>query len=300
MDLNKEIKLSDLFRRRAKTPGEEAAAAPEEEKPTKERRALFSRPPREKKEKAPRAPKAPKQPKEPRGRRSEAPAVEERPAVELPQIPLMRAFNLMPGEHAREKKSARAGVPQIAVALLGVLVFAGLAGGYLFTGAGVTAKQSELDDLRAQLAELEVPADKPDQGAAAADAAAEGQARTTALATALASRIAWDRVLREVSVVLPDGVWLTQLSASTPAAAPGGAAAATPAAVNGSTSPNSLAAVGFATSQESVAILLARFEAIPELTSVQLQSSTRTEGETGSVYAFSILAAVDPLGAPAS
>jgi Tfp pilus assembly protein PilN len=298
MDLNKEIKLGDLFHRRAKTQGEEAAAAPEEEKPKKERRALFSRPPRAKKEKAPKQPKPEKKPKEPRGRRVKRPAVEERPAVELPQIPLMRAFDLMPREEAREK-SGRAGLQQVAVALLGVLVFAGLAGGYLFTGAGVTSKQSELDDLRAQLAELEVPAEKPNQGAADTEAVAEGQARTTALATALASRIAWDRVLREVSLVVPDGVWLTQLTATTPNAAAGGAAAVAPAIAAGA-SPNTLAATGYAVTQENVAVLLARLESIPELTSVQLLSSTRVDGDTGRVYQFSIQAGVDPLGAPAS
>lgn len=299
MDMNKEIKLGDLFRRRAKTPAEEVDAAPEEDKPKKERHTLFSRPPREKKEKAPKTPKAPKQPKEPRGRRAKAPAVEERPAVEIPQIPLMRAFNLMPGEETREKKGGRAGVPQIAVALLGVLVFAGLAGGYLFTSAGVTSKQSELDDLRAQLAELEVPAEKPGEAPVDAEAVLEGRARTTALATALASRIAWDRVLREVSLVVPDDVWLTQLTASTPNAAPGGAAAVAPAIAAGS-SPNSLTATGYATTQESVAVLLARLESIPELTSVQLLSSVRVDGDTGRVYQFSIQAGVDPLGAPAS
>lgn len=296
MDLNKEIKLGDIFRRRAKTPGEDVAAAPEEEKPAKERRALFSRGPRE--EKAPKQPKAPKQQKESRRRRAKAPAVEERPAVEVPQIPLMRAFNLMPGEDAREKKSSRAGLPQIAVALLGVLVFAGLAGGYLFTSAGVTSKQSELDDLRAQLAELEVPSEEPDPGAVGAQAVVEGQARMTALSTALASRIAWDRLLRKISQVLPEGVWLKQLSATTPAASAGGASA--PAASVGLTAPNSLAAVGQATSQENVAVLLARLESIPELTVVQLQSSTRADGPAGRVYEFSIIAGVDPLGAPAS
>ena len=192
----------------------------------------------------------------------------------------MRAFNLMPGDEAREKKSSRAGLPQIAVALLGVLVFAGLGGGYLFTSAGVTSKQSELDDLRAQLAELEVPSEAP--GQEPSTAAADGQARTTALSTALASRIAWDRVLREVSLVIPDDVWLTQLSAT------------------GATAPNALAMVGFATSQENVAVLLARLESIPELTSVQLQSSSRSDGDDGQVYAFSILAGVDPLGGTAS
>ena len=298
MDLNKEIKLSDLFRRGAKPPVEDVAAAAEEEKPEKERRTLFSRPPRERKEKTPKTAREPKPPKQSRGRRAKAPAVEERPAAQLPQIPLMRAFNLMPGDEAREKKSTRAGLAQIAVALLGLLVLAGLGGGYLFTSAGATAKQSELDDLRAQLAELEVPSEAPGQGAAAA--AGDSQARTTALSTALASRIAWDRVLREVSLVIPDEVWLTQLSASTPRATQGGAPAATPAAATGSTSPNALAAVGFATSQENVALLLARLESIPELTSVQLQSSTRTDGDEGRVYAFSILAGVDPLGVPAS
>jgi Tfp pilus assembly protein PilN len=158
------------------------------------------------------------------------------------------------------------------------------------------SKQAELDDLRAQLAELEVPAEEPTPGAPAL--AADGQARTTALSTALAIRIAWDRVLREVSLVVPEDVWLTQLSASTPNAAPGGAAAA-PAAATG-TSPNSLSAVGFAGSQESVALFLSRLESIPELTTVQLQASTRTESETGRAYSFTILAGVDPLGAPSS
>jgi Tfp pilus assembly protein PilN len=299
VDLNKEIKLGDLFRRGAKAPGEEVEAAPSAEKPEKERRALFSRPPRERKEKAPKTPREPKAPKQPRGRSAKAPAVEERPAAPLPEIPLMRAFNLMPGDEAREKKSSRAGLPQIAVALLGVLVFAGLGGGYLFTSAGVTSKQSELDDLRAQLAELEVPSEAP--GQEPSTAAADGQARTTALSTALASRIAWDRVLREVSLVIPDDVWLTQLSASTPRATQGGAPAATaPPAATGATAPNALAMVGFATSQENVAVLLARLESIPELTSVQLQSSSRSDGDDGQVYAFSILAGVDPLGGTAS
>ena len=207
----------------------------------------------------------------------------------------MRAFDLMPKEEAREK-GARIGLPKVAVALLGLVLFAGLAAAHLFTGAGVMSKQGELDDLRAQLAELEVPAEEPTP--AAPELAGEGQARTTALSAALAIRIAWDRVLREVSLVVPEDVWLTQLSASTPNAATAGAAPAP--AATGSASPNSLAAVGFARSQESVALFLSRLESIPELTTVQLQASTRTESETGEAYSFTVLAGVDPLGAPSS
>jgi Tfp pilus assembly protein PilN len=283
MDLNKEIKLSDLFRRGKRPAADDVA---QEKKPAKEPKARksfsFSRTPKE--------PKAPKQPKAPKEKAAVAP----KSAPALPAVPLMRAFDLMPKEEVREK-GARVGLAKIAVALLGLVLLAGLAAAYLFTGAGVVSKQGELDDLRAQLAELEVPAEEPTSGALAG----EGQARTTALSAALATRIAWDRVLREVSLVVPEDVWLTQLSATTPNAA-AGAAGAAPAPTPGSTSPNSLTAVGFAGSQESVALLLSRLESIPELTTVQLQASTRTEGETGRAYSFTVLAGVDPLGAASS
>jgi len=289
VDFNKEIKLSDLFGRRAKDPNTEAAAAaatpeaPSVEEP-KERRTLFARAPRE------------KEPKQRRRRGAKAPAVEPKSAAELPQIPLMRAFDLMPKEETREK-GGRVGLAKIAVALLGLVLFAGLAAAYLFTGAAVMTKQGELDDLRAQLAELDVASEEPTSGAPAL--AGQGQQRTTALSAALAIRIAWDRILREVSLVLPEDVWLTQLSATTPNAAQGGAGAP-PTAAAGSTSPNSLTAVGLARSHESVALFLSRLESIPELTMVQLQASTGADSETGRVYSFTILAGVDPLGAPSS
>ena len=276
MDLNKEIKLSGLFRRK-KGPVEEDVAV--EERQPKERRPRksfsFSR----------------TKGKEPPAKAEVSP----RSAPARPAVPLMRAFDLMPKEEAREK-GTRLGLAKIAIALLGLVLLAGLAAAYLYAGAGVMSKQGELDDLRAKLAELEVPAEEPE---AAPALAGEGQARTTALSAALAIRIAWDRILREVSLVVPEDVWLTQLSASTPNAVPGGAAAA-PAATTGSVSPNSLSAVGFARSQESVALFLSRLESIPELTTVQLQASTRTESDTGRAYAFTVLAGVDPLGAPSS
>jgi Fimbrial assembly protein (PilN) len=289
MDLNKEIKLSDLFRRRRDTAVE---AVTKEEKPPAEpkERKSFSFSLGRKEPKAPKEPKTPKEPKAPKVRKTAAKAVPPPPAV-----PLMRAFDLMPKEETREK-GARVGLAKIAVALLGLVLLGGLAAAYLFSGAGAMSKQGELDDLRSQLAELEVPAEEPTPGAPAL--ASDGQARTTALSAALAARIAWDRVLREVSLVVPEDVWLTQLSATTPNAASGGAAA--PAVTTGSTSPNSLAAVGFAGSQESVALFLSRLESIPELTTVQLQASTRTESETGRAYSFSILAGVNPLGAASS
>ena len=46
--------------------------------------------------------------------------------------------------------------------------------------------------------------------------AADKQARVTALSAALTRRVAWDRVFRELSLVLPDDVWLVTVSAKAP------------------------------------------------------------------------------------
>jgi Tfp pilus assembly protein PilN len=266
VDLNKEIKVSDLFRRKPKEAGEV------EEKPEK-----------------PKKPK--KEPRARRTRREKNPVVAASSAPELPAIPLMRAFNLMPREEAREKTS-RLRLAQVLVALLGLLLLAGLGSAYIFMSARAADRQGQVDDLRAQLAKLEVPAEAP-QKPGGAELVTEGQARTSALAQALQGRVAWDRVLREVSLVLPEHVYLTQISASTPGA---GSTTSNPAvSTNPNAAPNSLALVGLADKQASVAEFLARLEVIPEFATVDLQSST--VADESSSFAFSILATIAPEGA---
>jgi Tfp pilus assembly protein PilN len=93
---------------------------------------------------------------------------------------------------------------------------------------------------------------------------AERQQRVAALSSALSARIAWDRVLREVSLVLPEDVWLTQLTGITPEP--------------GSTGPNAgFHIVGFTYSQAAVARLLARLTVIPELEGVALNSASLSD-----------------------
>ena len=286
MDLNKEIKLGDLFRRKAK----DAAEAPEEPKPPKEpRRALFARKEKE--------PKAPKQPKEPKARKEKTAPRAPKATPAPPAIPLMRAFNLLPGEEAAER-TTRVGLAQVLVALLGLLVVAGLGTGYLFMSGSVADKQAQVDDLRIQLADLDVPSEAPaEEGEGDVPLASDAEARTAALAGALAGRVAWDRVLREVTLVVPEDVWFTTVTTASPdaAAADGTAPAETPAEGAG----DSLTIAGTARSQEAVARLLARLGVIPELTAVQLQSSVAELQESGaSTFLFSIVATVDPAGAP--
>jgi hypothetical protein len=243
IDLKKEIKLSDVFKRREKdsTP----------------------------------SPVAPSEPREDKRKRKPAPAV--------PQLPLMRAFNLMPTDDSHESKGRRP-TAQIALAVVGVLLFGALGSLFLVSSAGVTEKKAKRDDLRVKLAALNVPAKAPGEPQGP-ELASEERARTTELAAALQSRVAWDRLLRNFALVLPEDVWLTSLVAKgasgDPAAAPAGSSQASSFTIN-----------GYTHEQEGVARLLARLSVLPELANVALVSSTRVEVNEQEVIQFSISAAV--------
>ena len=307
IDLKKEIKLSDLVPRRRKGGENEA---PKEAQPSKPARAggrgsglkkeikLSDLVPRRRKA-ADAAPKEEKPPKAARGRPSlpfrrdpgtpggETPATA--PAVP-PSVPLMRAFNLMPKDEPRQGRGSAAPLPQIGLAVLGLLLVVGLGAAYLLMGARVADKQSRADDLRAQVAAQQEPAPAPQppaQGATDPALLQESQARTAALADALAGRVAWDRVLREFSLVMPDEVSLTTLAAGSQTTD-----SSTPPADAASAS-DSFTITGLARSQEDVALLLSRLAVLPELDTVQLQTSVLE----GNAYTFSILATVGAQGA---
>jgi len=194
----------------------------------------------------------------------------------------MRAVNLLPRDEAKRSFEAKRGV-----------VFGGAAGAALATaaivsmmltaGGAVTSKQDELDALRAQI--LAIPA-VPVVDTSEADAlAAEKGARVGALSSALAGRIAWDRVLRQVSLVLPEDVWLTKLSAASP----------TQSAPTGS----GFTLTGATYSQNGVARFLSRLSVVPDLGNVRLQSSQSQLVNGRELVQFTILADVRSTGAAA-
>ena len=129
----------------------------------------------------------------------------------------MRAVNLLPREPKRTRKAPSA-VFQLAL-LSPFVVAALLAAGYLLASAKVNDREATLQALRAELASLPAP---PPQPQVSPELALQRDQRISALSTALQTRLAWDRILREISAVLPGDVWLTTLSAqgSTPQAAP--------------------------------------------------------------------------------
>jgi Tfp pilus assembly protein PilN len=263
VDMHKEIKLSDLFKRGSKDSGDgqngDAPKPPKKVKP----------------------PKEPKRRKEPK--QNNAAALTEHEAPPPADIPLMRAFNLLPREEARTvKEGASSPVPQVLVALAGVLVFAVLAAFYLMAGTDVTAKQGQVEDLRAELAAYQATAQQQqpsveDKSAALAN---ERVGRTNALASALGKRLAWDRLLSEIALVIPDEVTVSQIQGSSPAAA------ATAASADGSPVTN-LTIIGTTADQASVAEFMARLSVVRQLMAVRLEAASESPDDPTRV-AFTI------------
>lgn len=193
----------------------------------------------------------------------------------------MRAVNLLPRDEPTRSFEAKRGVVFFGgggAALLTVLFVT------LIVGASSAANQQRQarDLVNAQLLAVPKPvAEQPENQDDGALAAEKG-ARISALSTALGGRVAWDGVLRQISLVLPDDVWLSSLSTS----ADGGAARLT---INGSTY-----------SQDGVARFLSRISILPSLTNVQLQTSAVDPAGTSGVVQFIVVADVKAPGTAAS
>jgi Tfp pilus assembly protein PilN len=191
----------------------------------------------------------------------------------------VRAVNLLPRD--TRKRGLKVSAPVATAVVSGVLVVTLLSTGFLLESAKVSRKQNALDAARAELALIPPPT--------ATDTAQQRlseqeRARVNALQSAMDGRVAWDRVLRDVSLVLPQDIWLNHMTLSAPAA-------------DGVT-PGGFNITGNAFSHEGVARLLSRLQVVPDLTAVSLDHSRVTApGEHHAPIDFGIAAQVRPFGA---
>jgi Tfp pilus assembly protein PilN len=193
----------------------------------------------------------------------------------------MRAVNLLPRD-LQHAKSIRQEDPAVVIgSALGVVVMIVLGSAFLVAHNNANAQQAQLTKSRlelAQLSENKRPTPKPTAPSVPITPIVPPPAVTgeeaswlSAVSTSLSQRIAWDRVLREVSLVIPDDVTLTQLTMTAPTAA-SEAAAATP----GATGSQGFVIQGSAFSYDSVARLLSRLALVPDLSAVNLASTSNT------------------------
>lgn len=189
----------------------------------------------------------------------------------------MRPVNLIPPEQRRgDQAPARAGAASY---VLIAVLFAVLAAvtGYVLASNDVKDKEAELAAIEAQRVDAEARA-----GALAnfAQFQTMKDARVATVASLAQSRFDWERVLRELSIVLPETVWLTSVTGtvspevSVPDATPGSsrAAIAGPA----------LTMAGCARSQEDVAALIPAIEDIDGVTRVLVERSERPTSASAS------------------
>lgn len=188
----------------------------------------------------------------------------------------MRAVNLLPRDAERTRtEGART---SLLIAAGGVAAVTAVAVVLSLSASGTA------DERRAQLAATETAiAVLPTTARPAVTQGAlvqERSDRVAALAAALSTRIPFDRLLRELSYVLPEDTWLTGITASAPASsAPVGAAPGTAPPVS-SSGTESVTIQGVTYSHESVARVLARLSVIPSLESVRLTASARVEPQS--------------------
>ena len=198
----------------------------------------------------------------------------------------MRAVNLLPRDEVPKSFEAKRGVV-FGAAGGAALVTVGLVALMLGASGAITEHRAATDSANAELAALPAAPNAAENAAQNAALAAELSKRSTALSTALAGRVAWDSVLRQVSQVLPDDVWLTSLTSTDPEAS--------------ETDPNAATATGVVLAgstyaHSGVARLLSRLSVAPTLANVRLQTSAIAEDGSSTLVQFAILADVKTAG----
>lgn len=227
----------------------------------------------------------------------------------------MRPVNLIP----REERStggvatSRVSGPHIVLAALAVLLLGVV--GVVLAGNDVKNKQAEVNSLQAEAAESEQRA-----ASLAAFTSFEAQkiARETTIADLAATRFDWERVLRELSRVLPRHVWLVNLTGTvSPEVALEGADGG---ALRGEIAGPALAMSGCGRSQRAVARMVSAVGDIDGVTRVSVERSEKPSSDTDAdsgqdeegggssddcrtrnyVARFQLVAAFDEVPAPAS
>jgi Tfp pilus assembly protein PilN len=126
--------------------------------------------------------------------------------------PVMPRVNLMPPEIAEAAKFRRFQLAMGGAVLGAVAVVAAL---YVQGHSGVSSAQQQLDQAQSQHTVLQA---KLTSLQSVQDVYTQVASRETMLATAMGSEIRWSRYMNDLSLRMPDHVWLTNVTATETAA----------------------------------------------------------------------------------
>jgi Fimbrial assembly protein (PilN) len=192
----------------------------------------------------------------------------------------MRPVNLLPPEYRAKVASGDGRSGYIALGVLGVVLVMLL--GWVLTGNSLNSKKSKLAEVNHEIAR-----DKAEAGSQSAfgDFHDIEQTRISSVTTLAGDRFDWERLVREVSLVLPAGTSLTEMNASKGPQAEGASSSATPSATPTPTDASaaglpSLHLVGCAAKQNTVATMLVRLRQMHGVDDVELGESSEQVPES--------------------
>ena len=187
----------------------------------------------------------------------------------------MKAVNLIPSDLRRASGTAGSTGPAVYVLLGALTVAVILVAAWAVVGRSVKQTQSDLDKVRVEAVAAEQRAGQLKPYAQFRDMRVKRVETVTSLSR---SRFNWPFALREVSRVLPDDVWLTNVTGTV---APGvqledAGGGATTQLRNQLNAP-ALELVGCSSNQEAVAKYLARLRSVQGVTRVTLAQSEKLD-----------------------
>jgi Tfp pilus assembly protein PilN len=207
----------------------------------------------------------------------------------------MRPVNLLPQDQRRRQPSEGGG--KGAYAVLGVLaVLLAMVAAYVLSSNQLKERQSKAEAARVEADRLEAEAAAKENYTDFADIA---QTRLMSVAGVAQTRFDWERLMRELGRIMPEGSWLQAADASllgdqeeTQAAA--AAATAAPASPTASL-------VGCSPRQSDVADMMVRLRQLHRVSDVELNESLREDGDSeatpdscGPLYKFDLKVTFSP------
>lgn len=184
----------------------------------------------------------------------------------------MKPVNLLPaGDRARRRVAAVPNGSYMVLGVLAVLLIAAVA--YVSTTNSISSSKAGIAKAQQETQEAEARIQRLGAFGNFADIKATRLASVTGLASA---RFDWERLMRELGLVLPEDVFITEADASATGTAEGADPTATGAAPGGPT----LNLVGCAKSQTDVAKVMVRLRNLHRALDVTLAESAEPEDDT--------------------
>jgi Tfp pilus assembly protein PilN len=203
----------------------------------------------------------------------------------------VKPVSLIPQDQRKRRPSDSGGKSaHIAIGVLAALLV--MVVGYVLTSNTVTERQDKADAASAEAARLELQAGQKNSYT---DFANIAMTRTQSVAQVAETRFDWERFMRELAHIMPDGSWLQSADASVSGDV-GSPSGATPPAP-GTPAPSQPAAnlVGCTPDQDDTAKLMARLGQLYRVEDVDLNESTAGEPDSetsiancGRLYTFNV------------